>query len=292
MLTIKQKSAYGLGDFASNLVFQTVAGFMLIFYTDVFGLSAAVAGSIIGLVRLTDMLTDPIMGAIADRTQTRWGRYRPYLLFASFPFALLFLLAFTTPQWSDQAKVAYAIVTYSLMMLIYTIINIPYSALGGAMAEDSRERASLQSYRFAFAMIAGMLVVWLVPRWVDVLGGGNTQLGYQLTIGLFAIAALVAFLMCFIWTKEAPLKAKPQKHPLKKDILTLLGNDQWAIIFGISFCILVMFSLRISVAPHYVKYYLGGSSHSYPIFCFMPILGRYWRPFAPITSVAILKNAH
>lgn len=257
MLTKKQKTAYGLGDFASNLVFQTVANFMLIFYTDVFGLSAALAGSIIGLVRLSDMLTDPLMGALADRTRSKWGRFRPYLLFASLPFAILFVLAFTTPGLDGKLKYFYAGATYALMMLIYTVINIPYAALGGVMTQDPKERASLQSYRFACAMIAGMLVVWTVPRLVEYFGQGSPERGYVLTIGVLAVLAFIAFLLCFWGTSESADHAPAQKEGIWEDIVALFKNDQWFIVFMVSFLLLVMFSLRVSVAPHFVKYYLG-----------------------------------
>ena len=258
MLTVKQKFGYGLGDTASNIVFQAVANFMLIFYTDVFGISPAVAGSIIFFVRITDAITDPIMGGIADRTRTKWGSYRPYLLWLALPFAVLAVLAFTTPDMSDSAKIVYAVITYSLMMLMYTAINIPYSALGGVMTSDPTERVSLQSYRFAMAMVGAMLVVWAVPQLVNVIGQGDDAKGYQMSMIILGFAAVGCFVLCFMWTKEyeKPPSAG-ERGSIVFDFLSLFKNDQWLVVAGVSFLVLVLFGLRISVAPHYVKYYMG-----------------------------------
>lgn len=289
MLKIKQKIGYGLGDTASNIVFQAVANFMLIFYTDVFGLSAAAAGTVLGVVRLADAITDPIMGGLADRTRTRWGRYRPYLLWVAVPFAGLAVLAFSTPNMSENAKFYYALFTYGAMMMAYTAINIPYSALGGVMTSDPRERASLQSYRFTFAMIGAIVVVWCIPKLVAFFGGENAgeilneQQGYTLAMAVMAVVAVGCFVVCFFLTTEQDSRAsaacgkemekasgapvRPQtasRLPFWKkcfgvmgDFFSLFKNDQWLIVAGISLCILILFALRISVAPHYVKYYMG-----------------------------------
>ena len=158
MLTKREKVAYGLGDTASNIVFQTVMLFLTFFYTDIFGISPAVVGSLFLLVRIVDAVTDPLMGAIADKTRSKHGKYRPYLLWLALPFALCSVLAFTTPDLSANGKVIYAFITYTLLMLVYTAINIPYSALGGVLTNDPTERVSVQSYRFVFGMLGGLLV--------------------------------------------------------------------------------------------------------------------------------------
>ena len=143
MLSKKEKIAYGLGDTASNIVFQVVVNFMVFFYTDVFGITAAAVGTLMLSVRMLDAITDPLMGGLADRTQSRWGRYRPYLLYASIPYAILAVLAFSTPDLTENYKLLYAYVTYGLLMTVYTVINIPYSALGGVISSDPKERADL-----------------------------------------------------------------------------------------------------------------------------------------------------
>lgn len=292
MLKIKHKIGYGLGDTASNIVFQAVANFMLIFYTDVVGLSAAAAGSVLGIVRLIDAFTDPLMGGLADRTRTRWGRYRPYLLWVALPFSGLAILAFSSPDLSPSAKFYYALFTYGALMVAYTAINIPYCALGGVMTSNPRERASLQSYRFMFAMLAAMLVVWLIPKMVVWLGQGDTGRGYLLAMTVMAALAVLCFVGCFFFTFENKTSEEvAESIPLAegggnrsdsggyseldthnrskevtpassfldifKDFLVLFKNDQWLVVAAISLCVLILFGLRISVAPLYVKYYLG-----------------------------------
>ena len=145
MISVKEKVAYGLGDTASNFVFQTVILFLTFYYTDVVGLNPATVGSIFLLVRLIDAVTDPLMGSLADKTRTRWGAYRPYLLWMALPFALISVLAFTTPDTDYNGKLIYAIASYVLLMLMYTAINIPYSALGGVITASPLERVSVQS---------------------------------------------------------------------------------------------------------------------------------------------------
>ena len=162
-ISVKEKIGYGLGDTACNIVFQIVINFLLIFYTDVFGISAAAAGTLLLVVRVFDGFTDPIMGGIADRTTSKFGKYRPYLLWMAIPYAILGVLAFNTPDTDTATKLVYAYITYTLLMTVYTAINIPYSALGGVMTSDSSERTSIQSYRFSLAMLGGALTVYLLP---------------------------------------------------------------------------------------------------------------------------------
>lgn len=260
-LSVKEKIAYGLGDTASNIVFQVVANFMLVFYTDVFGIGAAAAGTLLLVVRIFDAITDPLMGGIADRTRTRFGSYRPYLLYLAIPYGILAVMAFSVPDFSDSGKLIYAYVSYAAMMLLYTCINIPYAALGGALTSNSKERASLQSYRFAMAMTGLLLVVSGVPLLVDWLGQGDDAAGYQYAMMVLAVVAVLCFLACFKFTKE---KQPPQ--PLEKgrtiygDFFSLFKNDQWVLVSGVSVCLLTLVALRGSVTPHYVKYYLGDES--------------------------------
>ncbi len=260
-LSIKEKLGYGLGDTASNIVFQMVANFMLIFYTDVYGLSAAAAGTLLLSVRLLDGFTDPIMGGIADRTRTRWGSYRPYILFLALPYGLLACLAFITPDFDSTGKLIYAYVTYGLLMTCYTAINIPYGALGGVMASDPKERTSLQSYRFAMAMAALVVIVWAIPRLVEYFGQGEDAVGYPLAMIFMGSLAAVCFLLCFAMTKET-LTNETDKHErstqsIFKDFFQLFKNDQWLVIAIISLATLILIGIRASVAPHYIKYYIG-----------------------------------
>ena len=190
---LKKKSGYGLGDTACNIVFQIVINFLLIFYTDVFGISAAAAGTLLLVVRLFDGFTDPIMGGIADRTTSKFGKYRPYLLWMAIPFAVTGVLVFITPDFNETGKLIYAYITYTLIMTVYTAINIPYSALGGVMAGDSSERTSIQSYRFSLAMLGGALTVYLLPKLVNYFGNGSEASGYPIAMGVMGLIVI-----CFL----------------------------------------------------------------------------------------------
>ena len=259
-LSIKEKLGYGLGDTASNIVFQILANFMLIFYTDVFGISAAAAGTLMLVVRLFDGVTDPIMGGIADRTKTRFGTYRPYLLLMSIPYGVLAVVAFTTPDIAQDSKLIYAYITYALLMTCYTAINIPYSALGGVMTSDPKERASLQSFRFAMAMSGGVIVVWALPQLVDAFADFGQQAGYQYAMAVLATLAVVCFIVCFLLTKEREEIKDTSKTNILQDFGNLFKNDQWLLMVIITVFVLTLIGLRSAIAPHYVKYYLGDES--------------------------------
>ncbi|MCU4674042.1 MFS transporter [Catenovulum sp. 2E275] len=259
-LSIKEKLGYGLGDTASNIVFQILANFMLIFYTDVFGISAAAAGTLMLVVRLFDGITDPVMGGIADRTRTRFGTYRPYLLLMSIPYGVLAVVAFTTPDIAQDSKLIYAYVTYALLMTCYTAINIPYSALGGVMTNDPKERASLQSFRFAMAMSGGVIVVWALPQLVDAFADYGKQAGYQYAMAVLATLAVICFLICFLLTKEREEVKVSEKSSIVKDFGSLFKNDQWVLMVVITVFVLTLIGLRSAIAPHYVKYYVGDES--------------------------------
>jgi GPH family glycoside/pentoside/hexuronide:cation symporter len=157
-LSVREKIGYGFGDAAANFVFQTMLIFQLGFYTDVFGISAVAAGTLLLVGRFWDAVFDPFMGVVADRTNTRWGKFRPWVLWSAIPFAVMFVLAFTTPNFGATGKVIYAYVTYILLMTVYSVNNLPYSALNGVITGDVNERTSLSSYRFFFAMSASFLV--------------------------------------------------------------------------------------------------------------------------------------
>jgi glycoside/pentoside/hexuronide:cation symporter, GPH family len=252
-----EKIGYGLGDTASNVVFQAVMMFMAFFYTDVFGISAAAVGTLFLVVRAIDAVTDPIMGAIADRTNTRWGKFRPYLLLLCVPFAITLVLAFTTPDLSATGKLIYAYITYSLMMLVYTAINIPYCALGGVITSDPQERVSLNSYRFFLSTAAGVLIAATALKLVNYFGKGDKTVGFQYTMGIFAILAVVLFIVCFFLTKERVVQVSEQKPVFKKDIKYLFKNDQWLIVSFMTFLLLVPAIIRGGAAIYYIEHYLG-----------------------------------
>lgn len=257
MLAVREKIAYGLGDTASNIIFQTVMLFLTYFYTDIFGLSPAVVGTLFLVVRIFDAVTDPLMGALTDRTSTRWGKFRPYLLWLAIPFGMISVLAFTTPDFSDSGKMIYAYVTYALLMIAYTAINIPYSALGGVLTADVNERVSVQSYRFVFGMLGGLLVTACTLPLVDWFGEGDKATGYQLTMTAMSVLGVILFLLCFAGTKERIAPPVQQQSSFFNDLRSLWGNDQWRILCIAALFLLTGMVLRSTLAIYYVKYYLG-----------------------------------
>lgn len=260
-LSIKEKIGYGLGDTASNIVFQVVINFMMYFYTDVYGISAAAVGTLMLSVRIFDAVTDPVMGGIADRTRTRWGRYRPYLIWIAIPYGILAVLTFTTPDFSDSGKLIYAYITYALLMTAYTAINIPYSALGGVLTRDPQERASVQSWRFALAMMGGAIVTATTLGLVAWFGGDDKQQGFQYAVMLLAGFAVLCFILCFALTKEhVEPEITEQQNTMWADFKELLINDQWRIIALLTLLLLTSVAMRGSVTPYYVTYYLNSES--------------------------------
>ncbi|MCY7294038.1 glycoside-pentoside-hexuronide (GPH):cation symporter [Alteromonas sp. a30] len=260
MLQVKEKIAYGLGDTASNIVFQTVMLFLAFFYTDIFGLSPAIVGTLFLSIRVLDAITDPLMGALTDRTRSKHGHFRPYILWLAIPFGAISVITFTTPDLGDTGKVIYAFATYALLMIAYTAINIPYSALGGALTPNPEERVTVQSYRFTFGMLGGLLVSALTIPLVDWLGKGDKALGYQLTMVIMSIAGVVMFFICFYGTKERVEMPQTNGRPLKADLQLLWRNDQWRVLCAAAFVLLVGMVLRNTLAIYYVKYYLEQES--------------------------------
>jgi GPH family glycoside/pentoside/hexuronide:cation symporter len=252
-----EKIGYGLGDFGSNVVFQTILILLPAFYTDVFGLAPAVMGTMFLAVRLLDTVTDPIMGIIADNTNTKWGKFRPYLLWFAIPFAVIFVLTFITPDLSESGKIIYAYLTYSLLMILYTVVNIPYCALGGVITSDSQERVSANSYRFVIATFAGVLISYFAPDLIEFFGNGNEQEGYPFTMAVFGVFAIFAFFGCFALTKERVEQVVTTKGSLSVDFKTLLKNDQWVVVAILFLVLLIPIVLRGASQVYYVKWFIG-----------------------------------
>ncbi|HET8816099.1 MAG TPA: glycoside-pentoside-hexuronide (GPH):cation symporter [Pseudidiomarina sp.] len=256
MISRREKVAYGLGDTASNIVFQTVMLFLAFFYTDIFGISAATVGTMFLVVRLIDAVTDPMMGLITDKTRSRHGQFRPYLLWLVIPFAVASVLAFTTPDFGPTGKVIYAYATYTLLMLAYTAINIPYSALGGVLSSDPNERVSVQSYRFVFGMLGGLLVTLFTLPLVDWFGQGDRASGYQLTITVMSVIGVILFLLCFAGTKERVSTPPDQQLTMRSGLRTLWKNQAWRTLAMAAVLLLIGIAIKNTLAIYYVKYYL------------------------------------
>lgn len=256
-LAVKEKVGYAMGDTASNLFWMTIIFYGAYFYTDVFGISAAAMGVMFFVARFWDAINDPMMGVIADRTNTRWGKFRPYLVWMVVPFAISGTLVFTTPDWADSNKLIYAYVTHILFGMIYTAINIPYSSLMGVMSPNSQERTNISSYRFVGAYTGGLIVSFAVTWMVKWLGRGNEQRGYMLTVASFAVIAVVLFLVAFFSTKERVKPQPQQKTKLVQDIDDIVTNVPWLVLFLIAIFTLAFVSIRNGSVMYYFKYYVG-----------------------------------
>jgi GPH family glycoside/pentoside/hexuronide:cation symporter len=259
-ISIKEKLGYSLGDSAFNFYFQMYIVFMLYFYTDVFGISAAVVGTMFLVSRIWDAVNDPLMGALADRTSSRWGKFRPWIFFAAFPLAISGVLCFTSVNLSTVGKIVWAYVTYNMLMMSYTAGNVPYSSLMGVMTPDSEERVSLNQIRFIFANAAMLIVQGLTLPLVSKLGGGNDAKGFMLTMVFFSSMALVFLMTTFITTKER-IKPEPgQKTSIKQDLFDLFKNRPWVIIFIMTLFVFIYWSLKGSIGLYYTKYFVNQAS--------------------------------
>jgi GPH family glycoside/pentoside/hexuronide:cation symporter len=256
-LSVKEKIGYGLGDTASHFVWDMVGFWILIFYTDTYGISAAAAGTIMLIARFWDMLSDPLMGIIADRTKTRWGKFRPYLLWMALPYSVLAVLTFTTPDLGNTGKIIYAGVTYLMLMTVFTAINLPYSSLGAVMTSDSYERAGLNSYRFVFAFAGQFIVTGTALYLAGFFGGGDMAKGYQYTLTLFAVLSFILFMITFKTTKERVAPPPDQKKNLKEDLKNLFKNRPWLIMFFVGIISFIMFAMQNLSIAYYFKYYIG-----------------------------------
>jgi glycoside/pentoside/hexuronide:cation symporter, GPH family len=256
-LSVKEKIGYSLGDTASHFVWDMVGFWLLFFYTDVYGISAAAAGTIMLVARFWDMGIDPVIGIISDRTNTRWGKFRPYILFGALPYALLAILTFTTPNFGQVGKIIYAGATYVLLMTAYASINLPYSALGAVMTDDTYERAGLNTYRFIAGFTGQFIVTGLALTLAEFFGHGNKAQGFQYTVFLFAGLSLIFFFITFRATKERVQPPKEQKNSLKEDVKNLFQNKAWIILASVGIISFIMFAMQNAAIAYYFKYYLG-----------------------------------
>lgn len=256
-LSLKEKVGYACGDVASNFYWRVFDVFLFIFYTDVFGLSATAVGTMMLVTRLIDAFSDPLMGAMADRTTTKYGKFRPYLLWGIIPIVAAGVLTFTVPDTSDSGKLIWAYATYIFMMLAYTFINVPYGALMGVITSDTNQRTALTSFRFIGAFSGGTIVAYLTPSLVDAFGQGNEILGWQLTMALYGAFAALLFFITFATTKERISPPPQQKTPVWQDLKDLTQNKPWIILFSLALIIMLTITLRGSSGTFYFKYYVG-----------------------------------
>ncbi|HUJ42103.1 MAG TPA: glycoside-pentoside-hexuronide (GPH):cation symporter, partial [Opitutaceae bacterium] len=256
-LTLREYAGYALGDTASNLFFQTFNIFLTYYYVDVWGILPGAIATMMFLVRLWDAVNDPIMGVIADRTQTRWGKFRPYLLWMAVPYGVCGYLIFANPALGPTGKLVYAYLTYNLMLMAYTAINVPYSSLLGVISPSSRTRTVASSFRFVGAFGGAFLVSTFVKPLARALGAGSEVRGYQFTMAIFAAASVVMFLLCFAATKERVTPPPGQKTNLRGELRELAGNGPWVVLLFAAMFSTTFIILRSGSTLFYFKYVVG-----------------------------------
>lgn len=256
----REKVGYGLGDAASSMFWKLFGMYLLFFYTDIYGLPAAVVGTMFLITRIWDSVFDPVVGTIADRTSSKWGKFRPYLLWMAVPFGLIGALTFTTPGFSLTGKIIYAYVTYSLMMMVYSMINVPYASLLGVMSADPKSRTELSSYRMIFAFMGSILSLLLVEPLVQIFSKAGSEVsltrGWQMAAVVFAIIAIGFFILTFSWTRERVKPIKEEKNRVREDVKDLFRNRPWWILLGAGVSALIFNSIRDGAAVYYFKYYV------------------------------------
>lgn len=264
---LSEKIGYGLGDMSSSMFWKLFGAYLMLFYTDVFGISAAVVGTMFAVTRVWDSFFDPVVGAFADRTSSRWGRFRPYLLFLAVPFGLIGVITFLTPPFDATGKIVYAYITYALMMMVYSAINVPYASLLGVMSPDPSHRNTLATYRMTFAYLGSFIALLLFMPLVNAFGGDNIsgptrlwftapQFGWFMAVVVIAAICVVLFLACFALTKERVEPIKHEKTSLKTDFRDLVHNKPWWILLGAGVSSLVFNSIRDGATVYYFKYYV------------------------------------
>ena len=254
---LREKASYALGDFGLNLYWSSISAFLLIFYTDVMLLPAAAVGTLILVTKIGDAIADPLMGMLADRTRTRWGHFRPWLLWGALPLAATGVLAFTVPPLAADMRLLWAYATFSLMMLAYTVVSIPYSALSGVITADGQQRTVLVSMRFIAAFAGTTFVNYATLDLVGALGQGDAATGWQRTLMVYGALAAVLFASVFFGVRERVVPSASQRTPWRQDVADLLHNRPWLVLFVLALVIMVTIVMRAGAGVYYFKYYLG-----------------------------------
>ncbi len=251
-----EKLGYGCGDLGSVLFWQTIMIHLLFFYTDVFGLEAKIAGIMFFVSRVLDAVFDVVIGMTADRTKSRWGKFRPYILFGAIPLCVAAIFAFTTPDFGEIGKIVYAYVTFILFMFLYSTVNIPYTSLLGVISGDPIERTKAASFKFVGAFLAGIIVSATALPFAEKFGGGNDTKGWQSTMMTYSVAAFIFFMITFVSTRERIKPILKEKTNIKKDLKDISQNFPWILLFISTILFILFVCIRMSVTDHYFKYYV------------------------------------
>jgi len=294
-LSIKEKIGYSLGDLSANLVFQTLITYLAYFYTDIYGLEADDATAIIFFVGTAAAIGfNPIIGALADRTNSKWGKFRPWILWTAIPLGVTSVLAFTTPDFSYNGKVIYAVITYTLLLLLYAGSNLPYSALSGVITGDMKERNSISAYRFVAVMFAQFFVqVFMLPI-IMYAGDGDKAMGIEITMTWLAVVGTILLLITFITTKERIVPTQEQSSSLLEDIKDLIKNIPWVIMLTVTTLLFITLSMKGGAYVYYFENYVSKNSLSdfiSPILDFLSNIGIDFFGNDPVSAGFGLFNA-
>lgn len=294
-LSVIEKVGYSLGDLAANLVFQTLVTYLAYFYTDIYGLESNHASAmmlIVGLVAAFGF--NPLVGAIADRTQSKWGKFRPWILYTSIPLGVIAILAFSTPDFSYKGKVIYAVVTYTLLLLLYAANNLPYSALSGVITGDMKDRNSLSAYRFVAVMFAQFFVqVFMLPI-IEYVGNGDKAVGIENVMTWLAIIGTLMLLITFFTTKERIVPTPEQKSSLKEDLTDLSKNTPWVIMLLVTTLIFINLAMKGGSYVYYFENFVDKESLTQfiqPVLTFLTGIGINFFGENPVSAGFGLFNA-
>jgi len=271
-ITLREKLGYGVGDLPSGLYLNFFGAYLLYFFVDIGGVAPAAMGLMLLLSRGFDAVTDPLMGALADRTRTRWGRYRPYLLFGAIPFGVTGFAVFAAPDMSAGWLLVWAYVAYGMAMLAYTAVNVPYSGLLGVISPSATQRASVTAFRMFFSGLSGILVGVLATTLIRELGAGDEAQGIMLTMGVFAIISVICIFITFGTTKER-IPAAPTNSAITRDLKTLISTPAWIVVALSAIMGVLAISSRAASARFFFKYVAGDDGA--PVFLFLDRFGLF-----------------
>lgn len=291
MIKLKEKIGYGFGDMSSSMFWKLFGSYLMIFYTDVFGLPAAVVGTMFLITRVWDSVSDPLMGLIADRTNTRHGKFRPYILWGAIPFGIIGVLTFTTPDLDLKGRIIYAYITYTLMMTAYTVVNVPYASLLGVMSPHSSDRNILSSYRMSFAYIGSFIALLMFMPLVNFFsekatGNRSVEHGWIMAVAVISIICIILFFLTFALTRE---RVKPVRIQSKasEDLKDLMKNKPWWLLLGAGVAALIFNSIRDGATVYYFKYYIQEESISnISLFNFSFVLSGLYLAIGQIANLA------